>query len=179
MADNAGEESAGQDTSNRIDNGVYFGGVIQGRNVSLQLPAPVTSAMYGLPPPSPTFTGRDTHVEELLQGLAPGPRRQEAVLVASVAGLAGVGKTELVVQTATQALKKPGWFPGGALFVDMFGYDDSERRLSPAQAAPASSAQRHEQAQPAVQPAAATATGAVSPFAQSGPRNMIKRIQDT
>ncbi|MFJ7345736.1 DUF6528 family protein [Streptomyces sp. NPDC101110] len=45
--------------------------------------------------------------------------------------------------------------------------------------AQASSAQRHEQAQPAVQPVAATATGAVSPFAQSGPRNMIKRIQDT
>ncbi|WP_425314649.1 tetratricopeptide repeat protein [Streptomyces bicolor] len=89
--------------------------------------------MYGLPPTSPTFIGRDTHVEELLQGLAPCPRRQEPVLVASVAGLAGVGKTELVVQTATLALKKPGWFPGGALFVDMFGYD-TERRLSPAQA---------------------------------------------
>jgi hypothetical protein len=134
MADDAGEESAGRDTSNRIADGVYFGWVIQGRNISLQLPAPVTSAMYGLPPASPAFTGRDTHVEELLQGLAPGPQRQEAVLVASVAGLAGVGKTELAVQTATQALKEPGWFPGGALFVDMYGYDDSERRLSPAQA---------------------------------------------
>ncbi|MEU0194661.1 tetratricopeptide repeat protein [Streptomyces afghaniensis] len=133
MADDAGQEGAGRDTSNRIDNGVYFGGVIQGRNVSLQLPAPVTSAMYGLPPASPAFTGRDTHVEELLQGLAPGPRRQDAVLVASVAGLAGVGKTELVVQTAIQALEKPGWFPGGALFVDMFGYD-TERRLSAEQA---------------------------------------------
>ncbi|MFD5634793.1 NB-ARC domain-containing protein [Streptomyces sp. NPDC127077] len=133
MAGDAGDDGAGQDTSNRIDDGVYFGWVIQGRNISLQLPAPVTSAMYGLPPVSPTFTGRDTHVEEMLQGLDPGPGRQEAVLVASVAGLAGVGKTELVVQTAALALKEPGWFPGGALFVDMFGYD-TERRLSPAQA---------------------------------------------
>ncbi|MEV0254897.1 NB-ARC domain-containing protein [Streptomyces sp. NPDC050732] len=131
-ADDAGEDGAGRDTSNQIHDGVFFGWVVQGRSISLQLPAPVTSAMHGLPPAAPAFTGRDTHVEELLQGLAPGPRRQEAVWVASVAGLAGVGKTELVVQTATQA-ERLGWFPGGALFVDMFGYD-TERRLSPAQA---------------------------------------------
>lgn len=132
-ADDAGGDGAGSDTSNQILNGVYFGWVIQGRNVSLQLPAPVTPALHGLPPASPTFTGRDTHVEELLHGLAPGLQRQEAVLVASVAGLAGVGKTELVVQTAHQASEKPGWFPGGVLFIDMFGYDTG-RRLSPTQA---------------------------------------------
>ncbi|MER5466249.1 tetratricopeptide repeat protein [Streptomyces sp. NPDC002668] len=132
-ADAAGEDGAGRDTSNQIDNGVYFGSVIQGRNISLQLPASVTPALSGLPPASATFTGRDAHVEELLQGLAPGLKRQETVLVASVAGLAGVGKTALVVQAAARALKEPGWFPGGALFVDMFGYD-TERRLSPAQA---------------------------------------------
>ncbi|SBT89329.1 Tetratricopeptide repeat-containing protein [Streptomyces sp. DI166] len=132
-ADAAGEDSASRDTSNQIHDGVYFGWVIQGRNVSLQLPAPVTPALSGLPPASTTFIGRDSHLEALLQGLAPGPQRQEAVLVASVAGLAGVGKTELVVQTAARALEKPGWFPGGGLFVDMFGYD-SKRRLSPAQA---------------------------------------------
>ncbi|MFD3380510.1 MULTISPECIES: tetratricopeptide repeat protein [unclassified Streptomyces] len=133
QADTAGEEGAGLDTSNQIHDGVYFGGVIQGRNVSLQLAAPVTPALSGLPQASPTFTGRDTHVEELLQGLAPGLQRQEAVLVASVSGLAGVGKTELVVQTAHRASEKPGWFPGGVLFVDMFGYDTG-RRLPPAQA---------------------------------------------
>ncbi|MEV7197343.1 NB-ARC domain-containing protein [Streptomyces sp. NPDC093510] len=55
------------------------------------------------------------------------------MLVAAVAGLAGVGKTELVVQSAVRALKKPGWFPGGVLFVDMFGYDP-ERHLSPERA---------------------------------------------
>ncbi|MBV1937498.1 tetratricopeptide repeat protein [Streptomyces sp. BV286] len=133
-ADTAGEDgAAGVDTSNQIHDGVYFGGVIQGRNVSLQLATPVTSALSGLPQASPTFTGRDTHVGELLQGLAPGLQRQEVVLVASVSGLAGVGKTELVVQTAHKASEKPGWFPGGVLFVDMFGYDTG-RRLAPAQA---------------------------------------------
>ncbi|MFI1926276.1 NB-ARC domain-containing protein [Streptomyces sp. NPDC020377] len=132
-ADAAGEDDVGRDTSNQIHDGVYFGSVLQGRNVSLQLPAPVTPALSGLPPASTTFIGRDSHLEALLQGLAPGRQRQQAVLVASVAGLAGIGKTELVVQTTARALKKPGWFPGGVLFVDMFGYD-TKRRLSPAQA---------------------------------------------
>ncbi|MFD3622420.1 hypothetical protein ACFWWT_46205 [Streptomyces sp. NPDC058676] len=98
------------------------------------LPPEVKPALSGLQKASATFTGRDTHVEELLQGLAPGGgEQQRAVLVAAVAGLAGVGKTELIVQTASRAMKKPGWFPGGVLFVDLFGYD-TERRLSPERA---------------------------------------------
>ncbi|MEU0645995.1 tetratricopeptide repeat protein, partial [Streptomyces umbrinus] len=50
-----------------------------------------------------------------------------------MAGLAGVGKTELAVQTAVRARREAGWFPGGVLFVDLFGYD-TERRLTPEQA---------------------------------------------
>ncbi|MBX9361798.1 tetratricopeptide repeat protein [Streptomyces sp. WAC04114] len=115
--------------SNTISGGVFFHAVIQGRDITVQLPSKVTPALSGLPAASPTFTGRDTEVSELLQGLAPGGGRQRAVLVAAVAGLAGVGKTELVVQTATRALREPGWFPGGVLFVDLFGYDP-ERCLS-------------------------------------------------
>jgi tetratricopeptide (TPR) repeat protein len=51
----------------------------------------------------------------------------------AVAGLAGVGKTELVVQVAARALREPDWFPGGVLFVDMLGYDP-KHQLSPEQA---------------------------------------------
>ncbi|MFJ6784734.1 hypothetical protein [Streptomyces yangpuensis] len=111
--------------------------VIQGRdfqNVTLQLPPQVTPALSGLPGASRTFTGRDEHLDRMLEGLAPdGTGRQRAELVTVVAGLAGIGKTELVVQTAVRALKNPGWFPGGVLFVDLFGYDPG-RRLSPEQA---------------------------------------------
>ncbi|MFD0271363.1 tetratricopeptide repeat protein [Streptomyces sp. NPDC127106] len=122
---------AGGSVSSTISGGVFFHAVIQGRDITVQLPPEVTPALSGLPAPSPTFTGRDTDVDELFQGLAPdGGERQRAVLVAAVAGLAGVGKTELVVQTAARALKEPGWFPGGVLFTDLFGYD-TERRLSP------------------------------------------------
>ena len=106
--------------------------MVQGRDVTVRLPLPVTPALSGLPPASPVFTGRDRQVGELLDLLAPGAWR-EAPPVAVVAGLAGVGKTELVVQTAARARERPGWFSGGVLFVDMFGYD-TERRLSPGSA---------------------------------------------
>ncbi|MEV6056548.1 tetratricopeptide repeat protein [Streptomyces sp. NPDC052107] len=132
-ADPRGEEGAGSPVENQISGGVFFHAVIQGRDITVQLPPQITPALSGLPTASATFIGRDEQVEELLEVLAPGGGPQQAVLVAAVAGLAGVGKTELVVQTAARALKQSGWFPGGVLFVDMFGYD-AERRLSPERA---------------------------------------------
>ncbi|WP_406419531.1 tetratricopeptide repeat protein [Streptomyces sp. NBC_00873] len=121
---------------NEISDGIFFHAVIQGRDITVVLPPQITPALSGLPKAvATTFIGRDTYLEELLQGLAPdnGGWPQLAGPVAAVAGLAGVGKTELVVQTAFRALKQPGWFPGGVLFVDLFGYDP-ERRLSPERA---------------------------------------------
>ncbi|GAA3124181.1 ATP-binding protein [Streptosporangium carneum] len=53
------------------------------------------------------------------------------VVVTAVGGMGGVGKTELALQAAHTALRM-GWFPGGALFADLFGYD-SARRLDPDQ----------------------------------------------
>ncbi|GAX57889.1 transcriptional regulator [Streptomyces olivochromogenes] len=125
--------------SNAISGGVFFQQVIQGRDITVMLPPKVPPALSGLPAPSPAFTGRQAHVEELLRELVPREERQQATAVApqpsrmAVAGLAGVGKTELVVQVAVRALREPGWFPGGVLFVDLFGYDP-ERRLSPERA---------------------------------------------
>jgi tetratricopeptide (TPR) repeat protein len=124
--------------TNRIEGGIFFHAVIQGRDINVVLPREISPALSGLPRASPAFTGRDDEVQQLLAGLAPGSRDggaspQAAVPVALVTGLAGVGKTELVVQTARKALRDQGWFPGGVLFVDLFGYD-TERRLSPEQA---------------------------------------------
>ncbi|MFE2443203.1 tetratricopeptide repeat protein [Streptomyces sp. NPDC059426] len=129
-ADAIGRDGASGAASNTINGGVFFHAVIQGRDITVQLPPQITPALSALPPASGTFTGREEQVERLLEGLAPGREQRKAPLIAAVAGMAGVGKTELVVQTATRALKEPGWFPGGVLFVDMFGYD-SERRLPP------------------------------------------------
>ena len=45
------------------------------------------------------------------------------MVVWSVAGLAGVGKTALAIQAGHAAVRR-GWFPGGVLFTDLHGYDE-------------------------------------------------------
>lgn len=87
-------------------------------------------ALRGLPASSDAFAGRDADIGRLMATLDPDCADPAPVLIWSVAGLAGVGKTELVLHVAHRALNREGWFPGGALFVNMFGYDDS-LRLSP------------------------------------------------
>ncbi|MGW9024950.1 tetratricopeptide repeat protein [Streptomyces sp. NPDC055722] len=134
MSNDAG---GGGGTSNTITGGFFFHTVIQGRDITVQLPPQITPALSGLPAPVSAFTGRDEHVEQLLADLAPGTDgtgRQRAVLVSAVSGLAGIGKTELAIQTATRALNHPDdWFPGGVLFTDLAGYDP-ERRVPPGRA---------------------------------------------
>ncbi|NGO46607.1 tetratricopeptide repeat protein [Streptomyces ureilyticus] len=90
-----------------------------------------TPALSGLPSPSGTFTGRDAVVAELLSALDPGTTG-EGPSVHVVAGLPGVGKTELIRQVAHRAQDQDGWFCG-ALAVELYGYDPA-RRQSPDEA---------------------------------------------
>lgn len=85
--------------------------------------------MDGLPSATAAFTGREQNLEQVLLCLAPSDAR--ATSTAVVAGMGGIGKTELAVQAAHAALDR-GWFPGGALFVNMSGY--SAHPLTPAEA---------------------------------------------
>ncbi len=118
-----------QAVSNVISGGVFFNAVIQGKNITAHLPAQITPALSGLPRTSPTFTGREYELEILLHELAPNSPHRSARSTVAVVGMAGVGKTELALQAAAQAMKKAGWFPGGVLFVDLVGYDN-ERCLT-------------------------------------------------
>ena len=111
------------DTRNDVS-GVVIGPTIMGRDIRVELPAQVPPATSGLPAASPSFTGRQEALDWLLAALRPSG---SAVIVSAVGGLAGVGKTELAVQAAHAALLR-GWFPGGVLFADMFGYDEDRRR---------------------------------------------------
>ncbi|MEV4743976.1 tetratricopeptide repeat protein [Streptomyces sp. NPDC049555] len=118
---------------NDISGGVFFHTVVQGQNVTLQLPRELPPHLTGMPDPSPTFTGRGDDLAFLTDLLRPRPPGDGAPHVCSVAGLPGVGKTELVRQAAWHAWRERDWFPGGVLFVDLFGYD-AERRITPERA---------------------------------------------
>ncbi|MFB7274243.1 AAA family ATPase [Streptomyces sp. NPDC056244] len=129
-ADAFGEDGASGSISNRISGGVFFHTVIQGRDITVQLPPEVTPALSALPAGSSEFMGRETELSVLLDVLDPSSTGRTALSV--VTGLPGVGKTELAVQ-AVRAAQHRGWCPGGVLFVDLHGYD-GPRRLTPGQA---------------------------------------------
>ena len=123
---------------NEISGGIFFSAVIQGQNITVHLPREVTTARYGFPARSPIFTGRQQDLEETLGVLAPleaDPQEIAGapVCVVAIAGMPGIGKTELAVQAARAAWLRKGWFSGGALFTDMMGYDPGRRR-EPAEA---------------------------------------------
>jgi len=86
--------------------------------VEFSVPAP--TALAGLPAEE-GFFGRGDDLSALDEILAPGGGA-EAVIVSTVAGLAGVGKTAFAVRAARRAMDA-GWFPGGVVFVDLHGYD--------------------------------------------------------
>jgi tetratricopeptide (TPR) repeat protein len=79
-------------------------------------PAPRADA--GLPA-AVDLVGREALSDMLLDVLDPSGPGAGAVVVT---GLAGVGKTALALAAAHQARDR-GWFPGGALFVHLRGYD--------------------------------------------------------
>jgi len=87
--------------------------------VEFSAPAPV--ALAGLPAEE-GFLGRADDLSALDEVLAPDTAGAEAVVVSTVAGLAGVGKTAFAVRAARRAIDA-GWFPGGVVFVDLHGYD--------------------------------------------------------
>lgn len=107
---------------NTVSGGIFFSATIQGRDIAVQLPPQVHPALEGIPARSQAFTGRDTDLDQLMALLDPAGPEAGSVRISAVAGLGGVGKTELALQAAHNALDR-GWFPGGVLFVDLFGYD--------------------------------------------------------
>ncbi|MFD9003269.1 tetratricopeptide repeat protein [Streptomyces sp. NPDC059582] len=85
--------------------------------------APGTPALRSLPGPVRAFVGRDRELRTLLTALDPAEPARGAVLVSSVTGLGGVGKTALALQAAHTA-QRLGFFPAGVVFLDLHGYDD-------------------------------------------------------
>ncbi|MEV4557394.1 hypothetical protein AB0K51_10405 [Kitasatospora sp. NPDC049285] len=109
-------------TENSITGG-SIGSVVQAGTITTlvqagpaSLPRPAVRPA-GLPRRG-VFVGREELLGALLDALGePG----EPLLVSAIAGLGGIGKTALAVETAHRAADR---FPGGVLFVDLHGYDD-------------------------------------------------------
>lgn len=67
-----------EDVSNTISGGIFLSAVIQGKYVTVNLPPEISTAMNGLRAASPTFTGRDSDLDEILQVLAPRHAEEDA-----------------------------------------------------------------------------------------------------
>ncbi|WP_344447613.1 ATP-binding protein, partial [Kitasatospora nipponensis] len=79
-------------TENRIDGGHFNGDVFMAEHITQILPGRPHPALSGMPRHSPTFTGRETQLDQILAVLRP----EETAATVVVTGLAGMGKTELV-----------------------------------------------------------------------------------
>ncbi|MFD9738177.1 ATP-binding protein [Umezawaea sp. NPDC059074] len=106
--------------------GTSYGTVVQAEDVTLLTAAAPPVAMAGLPA-QPVFVGREKELGLLVDAL--GGSDEQAVVVWSLGGLAGVGKTALAVRAAHQALGAD-WFPGGVVMVNLRGYDPPAARVT-------------------------------------------------
>ena len=101
--------------------GFPFSLVIQGQQLTFPLPYEIPLTLHR----DEFFAGRSQELTEVAAQLRQFP-------VVTIAGMAGVGKTELAVQAAWRVWKDERHFRGGVLYVDLQGYSD--RRLSSAAA---------------------------------------------
>ncbi|SPT49925.1 tetratricopeptide repeat protein [Actinomadura madurae] len=83
---------------------------------------PVTETPMTLPVRPTAFTGRQDMLQNLLGRLDPDRSPHDMVVVSTVAGMGGVGKSALAIHAAHGARDRR-WFPGGLLHLNLHGYD--------------------------------------------------------
>jgi hypothetical protein len=89
-----------------------------------------TGALRQLPAELTTFTGREAAVEHLTQtSIQSGD--QHVVVISTIEGMAGVGKTQLAVRAAHE-LVRAGRYTDAQLFVNLRGFDPDRPPADPA-----------------------------------------------
>src|SRR5204863_3905912 len=84
-----------------------------------------------LPAPPAPFVGRIQEMAQLSELLGASPQQREAMVVAVVGGMGGIGKTWLALHWAHD---NADLFPDGQLYVDLRGFDPSGSPTPPATA---------------------------------------------
>ncbi|MFF4260429.1 P-loop NTPase fold protein [Streptomyces sp. NPDC001663] len=101
--------------------GIAIGAI---HSADIHVHRPGTLIPHQLPRNIEAFTGRTPELQDLLEHLAPATDRTHEPRAILVTGMAGVGKSALVLQAAHQAVRE-GWFPSGSLYMDLRGYDQT------------------------------------------------------
>jgi hypothetical protein len=92
----------------------------------LQERGPIVTSLFQLPPDISDFTGRNLMRDEVLSLLRTDSEGTHAIVISSIAGAAGIGKTALAVHIAH---KLASYYSDGQLYVDLRGAGDD--RLDP------------------------------------------------
>ncbi|GAA5131662.1 ATP-binding protein [Pseudonocardia adelaidensis] len=87
---------------------------------------PVPDRLRQLPGPSPLFTGREPELADLDRAADP-----SRLVIATIAGMPGVGKTALAVQAAHRVASR---YPDEQIYLDLHGYDRAGRPVEPGDA---------------------------------------------
>jgi predicted ATPase len=114
----------------RTGNVELRGKYVAGRDLTitqyLQQRGPIVTSLFQLPPDISDFTGRSLVRDELLSLLKPDSEGTHAIVISSIAGVAGIGKTALAVHIAHKLASN---YNDGQLYIDLRGA--GEDRLDP------------------------------------------------
>ncbi|MFC6084375.1 tetratricopeptide repeat protein [Sphaerisporangium aureirubrum] len=110
----------------------HASGNVLGQGVQINFgPAPRPMVLVEPVPPRglaslDRLVSRQAETAALLECVDPAVSGGDATVTTLVAGPAGIGKSLLARHVAATAVER-GWFPGGALFVDVHGYEPERR----------------------------------------------------
>jgi len=124
-----------RDTIRRLADALNLTGLVRAQFEAVARGRPVpdgtgtaAGATRTLPRDIPSFTGRQQELEQLVEAAA---RGGGVVGIHTIGGMAGVGKTAFAVHAAHRLAER---FPGGQIFLPLYGHTPGQRPVDPADA---------------------------------------------